>query len=367
MTWPPESDESWSDRRNLGANASGDLGADTVDLGAYLVGELGAGPGAEPGASPGAEPGASPGAEPGPSPGAEPGASPGAEPGDPTHDLALSNGRSAAEYPAQAGGLDSELPGDYREPVFAPRRAGRWLAACTLLAVGVVGLAVAGVGIARQLLPRQFTAAEQRQIMAWEVERRWRALPAGTIFPDSVPYQLPAAAVYASGGLQLQAHRLGIAAQASCSADVSAAAARILTAHGCSAVLRATYVDSSGSIVATIAVAVLPGSTAARTVLVDLTAGSRTAPMLLRTLRVARTAAASFGDAQRQLSTAGRAGPYVILSTVGFADGRRWVPVAADRYLDQEMTSLAQGLTRAASAVLGSQPPPPSCPGTPGC
>ena len=48
---------------------------------------------------------------------------------------------------------------------------------------GLGGLAVAGRGIAGQLEPRTFTAAQRQRIMAWEVARRWRQLPAGRIFP----------------------------------------------------------------------------------------------------------------------------------------------------------------------------------------
>jgi hypothetical protein len=236
-----------------------------------------------------------------------------------------------------------------------------------LLAVSLAGLILSAVGIAHQLLPRQFTAAQQRQISAWETERRWRALAAGSIFPDSVVYELPATTVNASTGLVLDARRLGISTQTNCAIGVSDQAAHILSQHGCSAVLRATYVDSSGSLVATVAVAVLPGSAAARMVVTALTGTSGSSPMLVRTLRVASTPAARFGDAQRQLSSAVGAGPYVILSTAGFTDGRRRVGISADPYLVAEMTSLEEGLAHSTGAALGSQPPAPTCPGAPGC
>jgi hypothetical protein len=61
------------------------------------------------------------------------------------------------------------------------------------------------------------------------------------------------------------------------------------------------------------------------------------------------------------------AGPYLIMSTVGYADGRPPGPVASDPYIDQEMTSLANGVADAVGAPLGAQPPPPRCPGAPGC
>ncbi len=222
-------------------------------------------------------------------------------------------------------------------------------------------------GIAHQLLPRQLTVTQQRQIMTWQMTRRWRAASAAQIFPRTVRYDLSGNALDSSEGLVLAAHRLGIATKTSCAAGLTAKAARILVAHGCSAVLRASYVDASGSLVATVAVAVLPDTTAARLATTELTGGPGKNPALVRSLRVARTAAAHFGDAQRQLSRAASGGPYVIMTTAGFADSRHKVRVSADHYLDQEILSLVRGLSRSADATLGSPPPTPVCPGAPGC
>ena len=69
---------------------------------------------------------------------------------------------------------------------------GRRAAAILALILGLVGFAVSMTGVAIQLLPRQFTAGQQRQIEAWEVMRRWQTMPAGQIFPASVSYQLSA-------------------------------------------------------------------------------------------------------------------------------------------------------------------------------
>ena len=69
---------------------------------------------------------------------------------------------------------------------------GRRAAAVIALILGLAGFAVSAIGVAIQLLPRHFSASEQRQIEAWEVMRRWQTMPAGQIFPASVPYQLPA-------------------------------------------------------------------------------------------------------------------------------------------------------------------------------
>jgi hypothetical protein len=248
-----------------------------------------------------------------------------------------------------------------------PRRGGLRLAALgALLAVGLSGLAVSAVGAAHQLLPRQFTPAQQRQIVIWEMGRPWRVLPAGKIFPAAVAYVLPGAAINAASGLVLHAHRLGISSQTNCSAALTGPAVRILGDYHCTAVLRATYVDSSGSLVATLAVAVLPDPALARAALSELTA-MHPRLLVVRALRVARTEAAGFGDPQRQLTDDTSAGPYVIMATAGFSDGRRGVRIGSDFYLDQEMASLAGGLSKSASMAMGRTPAAPTCPGTPGC
>ena len=234
-----------------------------------------------------------------------------------------------------------------------------------LLAVGLGGLASAAVGVAHRLLPRHFTASQQRQIVGWEMERRWRVLPAGKIFPTAISYTVPAGALDGTAGLTLQAQRVGISPAESCGAVVSAAAASVLDHSGCGTALRATYVDSSGSMVATIVVAVLPAGAAASKVVPDLTVAGG-APGPVQTFPVPGTLAAGFGDSERQLSDVAAAGPYVILSTAGFTDDRR-EQVSADDYVLAEMTSLAHGLVGSAQQVLGKPPPTPVCPGAPGC
>jgi len=271
--------------------------------------------------------------------------------------------------PEGSGGNDG--PGAPDSPSPAARPAGklrlrlRQFAFGLVLIAGLAGLAASAVGIAHQLLPRRFTTAQRRAITAWEVERRWRALPAGTIFPAAVPYTLPADQLYATSNLILNARRLGISGATRCASAVSGAAVRVLSDHGCTAALRATYADSSDSLVATITVTVMPSESAARTVIKNL-AGGGTGHIVVRSLRIAGTPAAKFGDADRQLSRTGYVGPYLILATAGFTDARHHIGIA-DRYLNMEMLSLVTGLMHTASSTLGGAPPPPSCPGAPGC
>jgi len=230
---------------------------------------------------------------------------------------------------------------------------------------GLAGLAASAVGIAHQLLPRRFTPAQRRAISAWEMDRRWRALPAGKIFPAAVTYTLPAEKLFATSNLVLNASRLGISGATRCASAASGAAVRLLSSHDCTAALRATYTDSSDSLVATITVAVMPSESAARTVVSDLH-GLDAGQMVVRPLRIPGTPAAKFSDADRQLSSTASVGPYLILATAGFTDARHHLRIP-DGYLDMEMDSLVKGLVQEASSSLGATPPAPSCPGAPGC
>jgi hypothetical protein len=274
---------------------------------------------------------------------------PGGEDGSPSADAA------AALSPHAAAGR-------------ARMRLGLTVAA---LVLGLCGLAGTAAGVVTQVLPRTFTAAQQRQIMAWELARRWRIMPAAKIFPADASYQLSGFALNAASELPLTAHRLGIARQGACAAVTDAAAGPVLNRLGCTAVLRATYADSTSSMIVTVGVAVLPGGAAARDAVRELAAARRgRGGVLLPGLRPAAlpgTLAARFGNRQRQLNWNVSAGPYLVMSTVGFADGRPRVRVASDAYADQEMSSLAHGVAEVVRAPLGAPPPVPVCPGAPGC
>ncbi len=202
--------------------------------------------------------------------------------------------------------------------------------------------------------------------MNWESARRWRELPAGTIFPATITYQLPANALEASTELPLTAYRVGISPQTTCAKGSDPAAARVLSAHHCAAMLRATYADGTDSMLVTVGVAVMPGDGAARSAAGELSSGQQP-DSAVRAAAFRGTLAASFGDRQRQLSWATSAGPYVILSTAGYTNGMPEAAVASDAYADQEMTSLANGVADAIGTPLGVQPPLPRCPGAPGC
>ena len=255
---------------------------------------------------------------------------------------------------------------------------GRRAAAILALILGLVGLAVSMTGVAIQLLPRQFSAGQQRQIEAWEVMRRWQTMPAGQIFPASVSYQLSAQVLQDAAPLDLGALRVSIAPQESdcAKAVTSAAAGAVLRRNGCQAVLRATYVDATRSYVMTVGVAVLPTEAAAAS------AASSLSPARLAAVRDAvgasrlsagvrvvrfRGATARLYDYNRQVSASFTAGPYVVMYAAGYSDSRPRVPVIQDAYSDDEMSSMAQGVAHSVANTLAASPAPPHCPGTPGC
>jgi hypothetical protein len=252
------------------------------------------------------------------------------------------------------------------------RRRGRFVAGIIVLVLGLTGLAVSSLGAGTQLMPRKFTAAQQKQIMAWEVGKRWRVLPAGTIFPASVDYTTPD---FMGDGSQLSlaATRIGIARQASCKAATDSAAARMLDSNGCAALLRATYVDGTDSYVMTVGVAAFPSAAQASAAEAELAASPKTGSSGevhpgVRPVRFAGTPASGFTDSRRQISASIRSnGPYVVLYTIGYVGNRPQVPISADGYANSEMINMGVGIASSVENVLGATPAPPHCPGAPGC
>jgi hypothetical protein len=239
--------------------------------------------------------------------------------------------------------------------------------AATALVLGLIGLVISAWGVVTELLPRTFTAGQQRQITDWEYGRSWRALSAGQIFPASVSYQAPA--VLDDSSLLLTARRIGVARQSACGAVTDPAAARVLDRNGCSAMLRATYTDGTDSYVVTVGVAVLPSTTQAEAADAELSDAAAVAGIQpgVDALAFSGTPAAMFTDQRRQLSGFLRAGTYVVLYTIGYADSRPREPVSGDSYADGEMTAVGSGVASAALAEVGAPQPAPHCPGTPGC
>jgi hypothetical protein len=253
------------------------------------------------------------------------------------------------------------------------RRSRKPLVALVLAVLGLCGLAVAGLGIRAQLKPRTFTAAQQKRIVAWEIAKRWRTTPKAELFPAHIRYKLGKAS--SSGALSLTAKRLEVAPQDTC--KVAAGGSRqlmsILGGNGCDALLRSTYTDSTSSLVVTAGIAVLTSTTRATDAAKFLTGGAAVGQgglarqLVLRPFQVSGTPAANYSFPQRQLSWVVAAGPYLVMTTVGYADGRPRVQVNGDSYAFQEMTSLARGVAVRIAAPLAEAPPVPRCPGAPSC
>ena len=246
-----------------------------------------------------------------------------------------------------------------------PRKARserRGLAIAAVM-LGIAGLAASLAGLIGQVLPRQLSPAQQQKITAWEVASRWRTWPAGRIFPAAAGYQLPWALFEAKSGLTETAHRVGIARQSTCAAALDRRLALTLGREGCEGVLRATYTDSTGSFVATVAVVIMHGKAPA----VSSLPGRHALAPGVRTVPFRGTLAAQFGNRQRQMTGASAHGPYLILYTAGYADGRQRDGVSSNPYASSEMKELGAGLARAVGRPLGVPPPTPRCPGAPGC
>jgi hypothetical protein len=253
------------------------------------------------------------------------------------------------------------------------RRSRKPVVALVLALIGLCGLAAAGLGIRAQLKPRTFTPAQQKRIEAWEVAKRWRTTPKAQLFPPSVQYRLGKST--SAGALRLTARRLGVAPQKTC--EEAAGASRqfmsILGGDGCAALLRSTYTDSTSSLVVTAGIAVLKSAAGATDAAKFLTGGATAGrgglsrQLVLRPFRVFGTPAANYIFPQRQLSWAVAAGPYLVMTTVAYADGRPRVQVNEDSYAFLEMTSLARGIAVRIAAPLAEAPPVPRCPGVPSC
>jgi hypothetical protein len=248
--------------------------------------------------------------------------------------------------------------------LLARRRRTRILA-ITVLVLGGLGFAGFGTGALLQVMPRKFTAAQRQQITDWEFGKRWRDLQVGAIFPTSVSYPAPAV-LDDDPSLTLSARRVGVAKQASCASASDAAVASVLDRDGCSAMLRATYVDGTDNYVVTVGAAVLPSTDKAATA-VHAIAGIAGPGPAVHAVPFKGTPAADFTDNRRQLSWVFSAGTYVVLYTVGYTDSRPRERVTADSYTDTEMTSVGAGVAHAVLSVLAAPVPPPRCPGAPGC
>ncbi|MFB4297123.1 hypothetical protein [Actinomadura sp. NTSP31] len=240
----------------------------------------------------------------------------------------------------EPGAARGERPGAVPDGPAGPSRHRRRPPRATaplLIASGCAAvLAVAAVRLAGEVT-RAPTPAERSAAVATEIGRRYRAWPAGRIFPAGLRYTL-------DEGSAETARRVGIGTDTRCGTAVDPGLTASLTARGCQAVLRATYLDQAQGLAVTIGVAAFPDTASAHGAVAWFP--PRAPAPGLRALPFAGTVAARFGDAARQASAAAQRGPYVVAATVGYADGRPTLRAA------RRLPELAELAPRLVDAVL---------------
>jgi hypothetical protein len=248
---------------------------------------------------------------------------------------------TSLDQPAETRPAAAASTGAQPTDVRPQRNLRRTAVLLTLLLAGLGGLGGGGYGLFREFT-RGPTQAELARAGNAEEAQRWRELPVGKIFPAVIPYT-----TYA--GNTEHAHRVGILPAGNCGGAADPAGARVLAAHGCRAVLRATYTDPSGTALVTIGVAVMPSSAAAGSAADALAPGGNG----VLPAGFAGTIARSFGGDQRLAhDNSPGLGRYLAMVAVGYADGR---PVTE---MPSAVRDLASAVEGDVEGVLNSSVPP---------
>ncbi|MFB9250824.1 hypothetical protein ACFFWE_21510 [Sphaerisporangium melleum] len=221
----------------------------------------------------------------------------------------------------------------------------------TILAIAAVNVLIGTVGLLQETRSRPLTVAERARYAEQDIARRWQAWRAEEVFPAEVEYT-------GLARVRQLARRVGIAPEAPCSAVMDAPVASVLREHGCRTVLRATYVDQTSTFVMTVGVAVLPDEETRVDTAADLPVDDRVG---VRPVAFPGTVADSFGAAQRQRTGWTAAGPYIVFSTAGYADGRTRAAVAPQEILHSELWPAAQGVAGQIVRGLAAPPDIPRC------
>lgn len=158
------------------------------------------------------------------------------------------------------------------------------------------------------------TPAQRAAAAATAEADRWRTLTAGQIFPAVLSYNTSLLTTES-------ANRVAIGTQTACAGAVDPAFAALATRDHCTAGLRATYLDQLQGIVYTIGVLAFPSAHRAAAFSAGLSADHADA-FALRALALPGTASSLFTPQARQAATTRQAGPFVILTVAGYADGQ---------------------------------------------
>jgi hypothetical protein len=215
-------------------------------------------------------------------------------------------------------------PGEPAAPPPATRRSPGRVAAAVL--VPLVALAAVGIGFAISSTSPSYDAGARpgSGAAAADVTARaaWRSVSADRILPAQLNRE----------GTETY-YRLAIDPDESC-AQLPSSFVKALGAGGCDSVVQATYLDSTESVVATVGLVAVGGTTAERAALFqDWTADSyaRQFAMMPSTYPVRASLAVNFGNAQRVAwkSAITDDGSYIAFAVSGFADGRLGPAAAA--------------------------------------
>ncbi|NRQ37190.1 hypothetical protein HII36_35940 [Nonomuraea sp. NN258] len=220
-----------------------------------------------------------------------------------------------------------------------------------IVAVSAVVVLLGTVGLFSETRSRPLTPAEQNRYKQEEIARRWQAWPATGVFPEEVKY-------FGLDRAQQYARRVGIAPESDCRAAVDAAVAGILESHGCVSMLRATYTDQTATFVITVGVAVLKDEESRVSATEQLTQDDRVGVL---PVAFPGTVTERFGSDQRQRTGWVGAGPYVVFSTAGYADGRTRAAVPPEEILHSELWPAAKSVGNQIAYFLADPPKVPPC------
>lgn len=222
---------------------------------------------------------------------------------------------SQPPYPSHA-----PPPGPYGPPgpQPAPRGKSGTGRTCLTVAMCVVGSIFLLIGIGGGAVT--FHLSRNIEPSAAYRANAWHNLPADRFFPDKLTDE------HLNGYSSYWA-RLGIDQQTDCAGPLSKKFASFVTAHGCRAVLRATYVDASRWTVGTVTVIVTKTPAQADQVGERLVTYQEAEELRhpLHTYRVPGTIAAHFTDGHSNGMVGGATDPempYAVGVTVGASDGR---------------------------------------------
>lgn len=263
---------------------------------------------------------------------------------EPGYGTAPMPGAGYGTEPVPGGFATSPVPWSATGPAGAPPRrrgAGRWLAIIVVAVLGLAGVGGGGLALTREL-GRAPTHAEVQAALRQEIAGRWQHLPAGKIFPATIGYRT-------AQNVKSTARLVGIGRPVSCAAGFGPTAlAKVGT--GCRTLLRATYVDASGTLLLTAGVAVMPSPQAASEAMSRLSAAHAGG----RPLAFSGTIAGRFHAAQRARAGAQAAGPYLLVFAAGYADGE---PGHAARG-NEELAALGLGVLDQVGVVLSAHGSP---------